>query len=276
MRRARRALVSALSLALLAAGEASAGFDATAQERSVRVNVTQRTLTCFPPPSGCSSSGIMNFSDFEAAPFAPPFLPFSATALVPPFTGSFASQASSISASAILAQGNTQNTGTTTLTTPPNIYTAVSSNTPNVFSTTFDLDEPTPVRLVASVTSVGGLTGNTTTRITLKTSGGTLLAEVVAATDPGCQDPGCAQVGPLPLDWYGVLAPGAYVIEANSSGNAAAFAFANQFFTVVTTGEYDLKLTSTQVPALSPSGLALLAALITFAGIAGIAVARRA
>ena len=44
---------------------------------------------------------------------------------------SFATQASSISASAILAQGNTQSTGSATLTTPPNIYTSISSYAPN-------------------------------------------------------------------------------------------------------------------------------------------------
>ena len=128
-----------------------------------------------------------------------------------------------------------------------------------MFSTSFDLDEPTPVRLVGSVTAVGGLTGNTTTRITLKTAGGTLLAEIVAATDPGCQDPGCAQVGPLPLSWFGVLAPGSYVLEADSTGNAAPFAFANNFYTIVSNGEYDLALSTMQVPALSRGGLGLLA-----------------
>jgi hypothetical protein len=46
-----------------------------------------------PPPAGCSSSGILNFFDFEAAPgVVPPFLPFSATALVAPFSGSFATR----------------------------------------------------------------------------------------------------------------------------------------------------------------------------------------
>lgn len=253
---------------VLAAGEANAGFDATAQTRSVRVDITRNTLSCLPPPTGCQITGTTNFFDHEAAPSSPPFLPFSATAMVPPYTGSFASQDSSIAASAILAQGATQNTGSASLTTPPNVYTAISSQTPNVFSTSFNLAEPTPVRLVGSVTSTGGLSGNTTTRITLKTAGGLVLAEVVAATDPNCQDPSCAQVGPLPITWVGVLAPGAYVIEANSTGSATAFYFANQFFTIVTSGEYELKLTATQVPALSPRGLGLLALALGLAALA--------
>ncbi len=253
---------------LLAAAEANAGFDATAQTRSVRVDIVQNTLSCLPPPTGCHVTGTTNFFDLDAAPSSPPFLPFSATALVPPYTGSFAGQDSSLSAAGILAQGATQGTGSASLTTPPNIYTAISSQTANVFSTSFDLAAPTPIRLVGSVTSTGGLSGNTTTRITLKTAGGSLLAQVIAATDPNCQEPSCSQVGPLPVAWYGVLAPGSYVIEANAGGSATAFFFANQFFTIVTGGEYELRLTEVQLPALSHGALGLLAASIALVGFA--------
>lgn len=267
--RVRRLLLLCPLAFALATPEAHAGFDLTGQARNVGVTITQNTLSCLPPPTGCQVTGTLNFSDSEAAPSSPPFLPFSATAQVPPYTGSFASQDSSLSAAAILAQGATQGTGSASLTTPPNIYTAISSQTTNVFSTSFDLVAPTPIRLVGSVTSTGGLSGNTTTRITLKTAGGSLLAQVVAATDPNCQDPGCAEVGPLPLSWYGVLAPGSYVIEANSTGSSTAFHFANQFLTIVTTGEYELKLTATQVPALSGGALGLLAASLALLGFAG-------
>ena len=203
----------------LAPPAARASFDLTSQTRDVGVTVTQHTLSCLPPPTGCSVLSTTNFFDSESAP---DFSPFSATASVSPSTTIFSTQASTLAATSLVAQGNGTHAGSGALTTPPNIYTTSESTSTTLHRVGFDVDAATPYRLSGSVTSTGGLSANATTRITLKTSGGAKLAEVVAATDSNCQDPSCAVVGPLPVASYGVLAPGSYVLEVEAERRRVA------------------------------------------------------
>jgi len=252
----------AASLALAAPVAGAAGFAFTAQSRSVSVTITQRTLACWPPPTGCSVITTTNYADSEGAP---DFSPFSATASVAPFTAIFATQASTLSASTLVAQGNGTHSGSGGLSTPPNTYATVESTSATLHRVSFDVDAATPYRLSGSARSTGGLSANATTRITLKTSGGATLAEVVAATDPNCQDPGCATVGPLPVASYGVLAPGSYVLEVEASGAASPFYFAGSFLALTSTWDYDVRLDEVQAPALSPAGLALLVLALSLA-----------
>ena len=151
----------------LAPPAARASFDLTSQTRDVGVTVTQHTLSCLPPPTGCSVLSTTIFSDSESAP---DFSPFSATASVSPFTTIFSTQASTLSATSLVAQGNGTHSGSGTLTTPPNIYTTVESTSATLHRVGFDVDAATPYRLSGSARSTGGLSANATTRITLKTS----------------------------------------------------------------------------------------------------------
>jgi hypothetical protein len=256
----------------LAPPAARASFDLTGQTRDVGVTVTQRTLSCSPPPTGCSVLSTTNFSDSESAA---DFSPFSATASVSPFTTIFSTQASTLSAASLVAQGNGTHSGSGALTTPPNIYTTVESTSATLHRVGFDVDAATPYRLSGSARSTGGLSANATTRITLKTSGGAKLAEVVAATDSNCQDQSCAVVGPLPVASYGVLAPGSYVLEVEASGAASPFYFANNLLALTSTWDYAVRLDEVQVPGLSPAGLALLAAACLLAAWPGLARLRR-
>ena len=224
-------------------------------------------LACTTPQS-CSVIGTSTQSDSESAPG---FAPFTATAEVPPFT-MFADQDSSIGATRIEANGGSETSGSGGLSSPPNIFTVTDSEAASRFSTTFAVAAVTPYRLSGSVMSTGGLSANATSAIRLKTSGGAVIAEVSAVTDPNCQEQSCAEVGPIPLIHVGVLAPGSYVLEAEASGQAAPFFFAGNFFGLTSTGHYDVVLAVTEVPALSGGALGVLTALL---GVAGVAAARR-
>jgi hypothetical protein len=254
--------MQAASLALASAASAPAalaqGFDPTGQVRTVDVAITVTMLDCYPPPTGCVVFGTpVNYSDNDSAP---DFSPFSATASVSPFTGYAASQSSSLSASLIRAQGSGQHAGSGGFTPPPaNRATATSGSSDSHFEVSFDVDAPTPIHLTGSVAATGGLSANSTAQILLRTSGGSTIAEVVAATDPYCQDPSCFEVGPFPLDYEGVLAAGSYVLEASTEGSAWPFYFAGNFIPLASTGQYQVRLAHVAVPALGPAALALLA-----------------
>jgi hypothetical protein len=268
MRRVPRALIPAFSIATLVIAPVpcalASGFAASSQARSVEVEITQTTLACITPQS-CSVIGTSTQSDSESAP---DFTPFVATAIVPPFTQTSADQDSSLGATRIEARGSSEATGSGGLSTPPNIFTVTDSEAASRFSTTFTVAAATPYRLSGSVTSSGGLSANSISFVRLKTSGGAVIAEVSAATDPNCQEAGCAEVGPNPLISVGVLAPGSYVLEAEASGQAAPFFFAGNFFGLTSTGQYDFVLAVTDVPALSPAALALLGLALGFTALA--------
>jgi hypothetical protein len=250
-----------LLLAGFAPEALAAGFEATAQLRSVAVTITQTTVSCITPQS-CSTIGTSNQSDAQTAP---DFSPFVATAQVAPFTGARADQDSSIDVTKLVASGASQSFGSGGLTTPPNIFTITSSDSASRFSTSFDVDIATPFRLTGSVTAAGGLTAGALSRIRLRTAGGTPIAEMSAETDPECQSEECSTVGPLPLHATGVLAPGSYVLEAEASSQASPFTFAGNFFTMLSSSQYQVELSATAVPALGDAGLALLALSLGFA-----------
>jgi len=232
------------------------GFDVTAQERSVGVATTVQTIQCM--PQGCQEiAPPENHADAESAA---DFSPFDATAAVPSFGGFSASQRSSLSAGTLRAQGSGLHTGTGEYFEPMFGWAHVTSGSSDShFEASFDVDAPTPYRLRGSVTASGALTANSSVLVRLRTSGGPTIAEVAAVSDPECQSPECATVGPFPLDQVGVLAPGSYVLEASTSGSASPFFFAHSFLSVASTGEYDVELSITEVPALGPGALALLA-----------------
>lgn len=254
----RRWIQTGTLLLGLLPGAPAAGFDATAQSRHVDVAIAVTQLTCWPPPTGCVPTGDpANDSDSESASG---FSPFSATASVPAYGGFSASQTSSLSSTRFRATGSGQHTGSGGYTPPPpNHATAVSGSSDSHFEVSFDVDAPTPIHLTGSVAATGGLSANSTAQIRLRTSGGTTIAEVVAATDPDCQDPSCAEVGPFPLDHESVLAPGSYLLEASTAGEAYPFYFAGNFITLGSTGQYQVELANAAVPALGPGALALLA-----------------
>jgi len=262
MRITRQSVVSALRLSLIGAGLAppalAGGFDPATQSRSVDVTITQRTLQCV-PPFGCSELGSSMQSDSEVAP---DFLPFSATAQVPPFTQISATQDSAISVPLIAARGDTVSAGSGALSSFPGIFTTTESESSSTFSTSFDVDVGTPYQLTGTVSVTGGLTAAALARVRLWTSGGTLIAEMSAETDPGCQDASCATVGPFPLDQTGVLFSGAYVLEAEATGEAAPFFFAGNFLPLLSTAHYEVALSAQAVPSLGHAGLAALVLLL--------------
>lgn len=257
----------AASLALAAPVAGAAGFSFTTQARSVAVTITQTTLTCMPPPSGCSPISSSQESDSETAP---DFSPFSATAVVPTVPQSFATQDSTLSAASIIAHGNNEGASGGGFVAPPNIFGATQSALSNSFSTGFSVAAPMPYRLSGSVAASGGLSANTTTRVTLKTSGGAVIAEVIAASDPDCQDNACFEVGPLPIASYGVLAPGAYVLEAVATTSASPFYFAGNFIGLGSSGAYEVTLAEVAAPALSRGGVAALVAGLALAALAAL------
>ena len=260
-------------LALLAFASApaafAAGFAPTAQDRRVDVAITVTVYDCFPQPAGCSVVGTpVNHADAESAPG---FSPFTATASVPGFDGYSATQSSSLTEASISSQGSGAHAGTGGYTPPPvNRATLETGSSDSHFEVSFDVDAPTPIHLTGSVVATGGLSANSTARIRLRSAGGATLAEVVAASDPDCQDASCETVGPFPIDHTSVLAPGSYVLEASTAGDAAPFFFAQNFFPVASTGQYQVELAILEVPALGRAGLALLAL-----GLGVIAAARR-
>ncbi|HXK23096.1 MAG TPA: hypothetical protein VMS55_10520, partial [Myxococcota bacterium] len=251
----------------------SADFDLTGQDRHVDVAITATTLQCFPPPTGCVPVGSpTQYGDSHSAPDLSPFV---ATASVPSINGYSASQSSSLSPGSLKAHGSGLHTGSGGFSAPPNVYTTSSGSSDSHFEASFDVATPTSIHLRGSVSVTGGLTANSTARIRLRTSGGTTIAEVVAATDPNCTDNGCAVVGPIPLDHTSVLAPGSYVLEASTSGSADPFYFAGNFLTLASTGEYHVELASTAVPALEPVALGVLALLLALAARPLLAHSRR-
>lgn len=265
MRRPVRLAGIAFALCAAAAPSAgAAGFAFTSQARSVAVTITQTTLSCLPPPSGCSPISSSQQGDSEAAP---DFSPFSATALVPAFPQSFATQDSTLAAGAIRASGSSEGASSGGFVSPPNVFGTTQSALTNTFSAGFSVAAATPYRLNGSVAANGGLSANTTTRVTLKTSGGSVIAEAVAASDPECQEPSCAEVGPLPIASVGVLAPGAYVLEAVATTNASPFYFAGNFYGLGSSGAYEVTLAEIAAPALSRGGVAALIACLAVAAL---------
>ena len=193
---------------------------------------------------------------------------------MPGFSDISATQRSSLSSTSLEAEGTGMHMGGGGLSAPPNLFQTVASFSDSSFEVAFDVDEPTPYQLAAHVTATGGLSANSMARVRLRTSGGATLAEVVAATDPNCMDSSCATVGPFPLTQTDVLAPGSYVLEASTTGSAAPFFFANQFFTFVSTGEYEVELSLVAVPALGPGTLALLVFLLAASATARLRASR--
>ena len=64
------------------------------------------------------------------------------------------------------------------------------SSLANSFSTSFDVDEATPYRLTGHIGQVGPWrVAPATTRVTLKTAGGSVIAEGVVACDTNGPDP---------------------------------------------------------------------------------------
>ncbi|HVN38308.1 MAG TPA: hypothetical protein VMW19_09090 [Myxococcota bacterium] len=255
--RARRSLGLALALATSASTARAASFELTAQDRQVDVAITGTTLQCFPPPTGCTPVG--SPTHYADSLGAPDFSAFSATASVPSINGYSASQTSSLSPGSLQAHGSGLHTGSGGFSAPPNIYTTSDGSSDSHFEASFDVATPTSIHLTGKVSANGGLSANSNAQIRLRTAGGTTIAEVVASTDPNCMDNSCAVVGPIPLDYTSVLAPGSYVLEASTSGSASPFFFANNFITLASTGEYHVELANTAVPALGPFALGALA-----------------
>jgi hypothetical protein len=112
--------------------------------------------------------------------------------------------------------------------------------------------------------------GHTTTRVTLKTAGGSVIVEGVVVSNTSCDPIFCYPVDPIPLSSVGVLQPGSYVLEAVSTGSASTFYTSGQSFTPTSSGSYFVTLEASDliaVPALSPGGLACLAAVLILASL---------
>ena len=121
-------------------------------------------------------------------------------------------------------------------------------------------DQLEPARLIAWLRRLGMPLARIRAVVRLDHEGAARLveaywSEVVAETDPYCQEEGCMTIGPLPLDHQSVLAPGAYVIEASAAGSATPFYFAGNFIPIGSSGAYQLELTNVAVPALGLSTL---------------------
>jgi hypothetical protein len=191
--------------------------------------------------------------------------------VVPAFTQSFATQTSSLKFASIAANGTLEAASDLVLTPPPPplFWVVTSSSVSNSFSTSFDVEAATPYRLTGSVRATSGFTAFTsTTRVTLKTAGGSVIAEVVAASNANCEFPEdifCypPDPPPIPLSSIGVLQAGSYVLEAVSTGGASPFYAFGTNFTPVTAGYYSVTLELPELvdaPSLSRGGLACLVA----------------
>ena len=97
-----------------------------------------------------------------------------------------------------------------------------------------------------------------------------MIVEGVVASDTLCDPIFCYGGDPIPLSSVGVLQPGSYVLEAVSTGSAATFYGSGQSYTPTSSGSYFVTLEASDliaVPALSPAGLACLAAVLVLASL---------
>jgi hypothetical protein len=283
----RRIAFASSSVALLLASAAPAagatGFTFTAQSRSIAVTVSHSTTNCLIPPLGCAPGTSYSSSSHSDAESAPDYTTFWETARVASFPQSYATQISSLRRALISASGTLAGASDYGVAPAPGRWFDDASWLSSSFSTSFDVDEATPYHLTGSVTTDGDsgrfvypaggylgfgptYAGHTTTRVTLKTAGGLVIAEGVVANDTDCDPIWCATVAPIALSSVGVLQPGSYVLEAVSTGSTQSFFAFGDVFLTSTSGSYWVTLEASDlvaVPSLSPGGLAcLVAALI--------------
>ena len=213
-------------------------------------HVTQRTLSCLPPPTGCTAT-TTNFS-----------LSASRCAAVLAVLGdgqrralhdSFATQDSTISASSLVAQGNSTHSGSATLTTPPNVYTTISSYARDAASRRASTSTSDADRLVGQRASIGEPERERDDAHHAEDLGRRDARRSGGRDRSGLSGPRLREVGPLPAREFGVLAPGSYVLEAKRAAPRAV-RFANSFLALVTTWDYACGSTRSRCPALSPAG----------------------
>ncbi len=273
-------LAASLSLAAPVAG--ATGFTFTAQSRSVAVTVSHWTTNCLIPPLGCAPPVSESWSSLSDSENAPDYTPFWETARVASFPQSYATQTSSLKPALIAASGTLAGASDYGVAPAPDRWFDDASLLSSSFSTSFDVDEATPYHLTGSVTTDGDsgrfvypaggylgfgptVAGHTTTRVTLKTAGGLVIAEGVVANDTDCDPIWCGAVAPIALSSVGVLQPGSYMLEAVSTGSTHSFFAFGDVFLTSTSGSYWVELEASDliaVPSLSPAGLACLAAVL--------------
>jgi urease beta subunit len=259
--------VSVCVAAALAAGPASAGIEVLSQERRVAVDidVVEDTFSsCIPLITpGClpDSTTTANHPDSAEAPDTGPFL---ATANVPGFAATSASQDSEIGAWTIRASGSHAATATFWNTGGfPITFHSEHHHVESRASVEFQLEEAVGYSLDGSVSTGGAIFSASSAWIRLVGPGG-VVAEVQVDSDPDCIDPGCFSVGPAPLSASGVLAPGSYTLEAVASGLASGAHSTSGSFGTAVDGAFDVELVldGPPVPSLRGPALALLALLV--------------
>lgn len=263
-------------LTLLAPATRGEILELQSQTRTVGVQIDHRELhyeSCSPPPLDpyCEPDFIdtTSYSDDAAAPDASPWV---ATANLAQFPNTYASQDSEIGGSSIRASGSHQAISYYTWPypfPPPVIQIHEDHASDSSFSTTFVLTTAGFYQLTGSVSSTAGPFAESTAFIRLTGPGAEVVAEVQLTPDSLCSPaPDCMMLGPEPIAASGVLPPGTYTLEAGASGRAGGYREMND----IAYGDYDVELTlAGPVPALSASGLVLLALALGSLGAARIA-----
>lgn len=261
-------------LCALPAPSARASFQLLDEARSVSIEVVHTEdefSSCIPfldplcqPDSSTSSTS----GDDHSAPDPGPW---SATASLPAFPGTWASQDSTIGADTIVASGSHagvssySNSGGFPITLVSEDHASAS-----VFSASFQLSEPRSFQLTGSVTTEGGFLSSSQAFVRLTGPGAAIVAELQVASDPGCVDPSCATIGPESVDAAGMLTPGSYTLEASAAGSAAGTHGPSGSFGSGQAGAFDLTLQLAPPPAV-PALPAWVAALLA----AGLAASAR-
>jgi hypothetical protein len=261
-RRARLACTAGLALAL-GASPSGAQLALVSDDRAVSVDVTATEdyfASCAPlitPGCAPDSTTTASYPDSASAGAG---APFSATASRPEFPGTWASQDSQVGAAGVSASGSHAATATFSNTGGfPITYHSETHAVESRLAVDFELAAATPYVLSGSVATGGAIFSVSSSRIRLSGPGGT-IAEVRVDSDPDCVDPGCFQVGAVPLSSSGTLAPGPYALEAVAGGTASGVHSTLGSFGTGIDGSFEVELAlAPAVPSLGPPGVALLA-----------------
>ncbi len=244
----------------------AAGLIPVAQTRSVEWSSVGEfgQYSCF-PGFGCTPVNVTPTSDGNSEA-AIGFLPFTSE------LDGIVSQTSTIGSTIVTASGSHTATGSASFTASgtPFVFDASSNmiSSRSFFSVDFDLSEPTPFLLTGQIDATGLLAASLA-RIRLTGPGGVVIALAELEGDGSCLDPGCQELGTLPVNEAATLSPGSYTLEAELTGETFVLISIGTGVAAAGThtGSFDLTLLlgPSTVPALG--GVApVLAALLAFVG----------
>jgi hypothetical protein len=225
------------------------------------------TYFCLPPPDGCSPIDVTHTED-QGDDQAPDFATWSAS-----LGGIVSIDSSALGPTGFTASASHAGSGAASFMSTGEPFEAYALSTfmdsHASVSYAFSVAEPTPYRLSGTIGTGGaGQIGLMLARIRMTGPEGELWL-VELAGDPQCFEPTCLYPDPESLDVTGVLAPGAYTVEADLDGEghplisiSTGVAAANDY-----QGSFQLTLTTAvPVPGVVGVGTFLLVAALAGSG----------